>query len=123
MFQDSLQRIVDNVEGGIAGLLMGFDGIAVESYTRPPPMEQAAALDINTVGMEFSYILGQVRKAAEALEIGGVEEIAIRAEKLSIVIRVLSSDYFLALALDEKGNFGKGRYLLRVVAPKLQAEL
>lgn len=118
MFKESLQRIVDNVDGGLAGLLMGFDGIPVESYTRDP-----ATMDIQTVGMEFSYILTQVRKAAEALEIGNVQEIAIRAEKLSVIIRVLTPEYFLALALSESGNFGKGRYLLRITAPKLQAEL
>ena len=118
MFQENLQRIVDNVEGGLAGLLMGFDGIAVESYTRDPK-----SLDITTVGMEFSFILGQVRKAAEALEVGGVQEIAIRADRLAIILRVINKDYFLALALGENGNFGKGRYLLRVTAPKLQTEL
>ena len=118
LFQESLQRIVDNVEGGLAGLLMGFDGIAVESYTRDPK-----SMDIQTVGMEFSFILGQVRKAAEALEIGGIQEIAIRCDRLSIILRVLNKDYFLALALGESGNFGKGRYLLRVTAPRLQAEL
>lgn len=118
MFKDSLQKIVDNVEGGIAGLVMGFDGIAVESYTR-----EGHKIDINTVGMEFSFLLGQVRKAAEVLDIGGVNEISIRAEKLTIVIRVLNADYFLALALSPEGNFGKGRYLLRVIAPKLQSEL
>ena len=121
MFQESLRKIVENVEGGIAGLLMGFDGITVESYTRDAG--GAPAMDINTVGMEFSFILSQVRKAAEALEVGGVQEVAIRAERLSIIIRVLNTEYFLALALDQTGNFGKGRYLLRVVAPKLQAEL
>src|SRR5262249_36113458 len=117
MFQEGLKVIVDNVEGGLAGLLMGFGGIAEESYTRaagsngtfgPPPV------DTTPVGMEFSFILTQVRKAAEALEIGGVQEIAVRADRLSIIIRVLSADYFLALALSEGGNFGKGRYLLRV---------
>jgi predicted regulator of Ras-like GTPase activity (Roadblock/LC7/MglB family) len=118
MFKEPLQKIVDNVEGGIAGLVMGFDGIAVESYTR-----DGHKMDINTVGMEFSFILTQVRKAAEVLEVGGVTEVSIKAEKLHIVIRVLSPDYFLALALGPDGNFGKGRYLMRVVAPRLQAEL
>jgi predicted regulator of Ras-like GTPase activity (Roadblock/LC7/MglB family) len=118
MFKEPLQKIVDNVEGGMAGLVMGFDGISVESYTR-----EGHKIDINTVGMEFSFILTQVRKAAEILDVGGINEIAIRAEKLTIVIRVLNSDYFLALALSPEGNFGKGRYLMRVVAPKLQAEL
>jgi predicted regulator of Ras-like GTPase activity (Roadblock/LC7/MglB family) len=120
MFQESLQRIVDNVEGGIAGLLMGFDGIAVDSYTRATP---GSAADIQTMGMEFSFVLTQVRKAAEALEIGGVDEILIRAEKLSVLVHVLNKEYFLALALGRDGNFGKGRYLLRVAAPKFIAEL
>jgi hypothetical protein len=40
-----------------------------------------------------------------------------------VVIRLLSHDYFLALALAPEGNYGKGRYLMRVVAPKLQQEL
>ncbi len=118
MFKEPLQKIVDNVEGGIAGLVMGFDGIAVESYTR-----EGHKMDINTVGMEFSFILSQLRKAAEILDVGGVTEIAIKAEKLTIVVRVLNADYFLALALGPDGNFGKGRYLMRVVAPRLQAEL
>ena len=124
MFHESLQRIVDNVEGGLAGILMGFDGIAVDSYNRPAePAAADAPIDIDTVGMEFSFILGQVRKAAEALDVGNVQEVAIRADRLSVLIRVLNADYFLALAIREGGNYGKGRYLLRVVAPKLQAEL
>src|SRR3954447_19544149 len=121
MFQENLKRLVADTEGGIAGLLMGFDGIAVDSYTGP--QDDVDKIDITTVGMEFSFILTQVRKAAEILEVGGVQEIAIRAEKLTILIRVVSTDYFIALAIRPEGNFGKGRYLLRVVAPKLHAEL
>jgi predicted regulator of Ras-like GTPase activity (Roadblock/LC7/MglB family) len=118
MFRENLQKIVENVDGGVAGLLMGFDGIAVESYVR-----EGGDVDIQAVGMEFSFILTQVRKAAEILEVGGVHEIAIKAEKLTIIIRVLSNEYFVALAMKPEGNFGKGRYLLRVVAPRMVAEL
>jgi predicted regulator of Ras-like GTPase activity (Roadblock/LC7/MglB family) len=118
MFQDNLKRLVAETEGGVAGLLMGFDGIAVEQYTAPD-----GGVDIQTVGMEFSFILTQVRKAAEILEVGGVQEIAIRTAALTMLIRVISSEYFVALAIRPDGNFGKGRYLLRLVAPKLQAEI
>ncbi len=118
MFRENLARMVDNVEGGVAGLLMGFDGIAVETYARP-----AATLDINVVGMEFSVVLNRVREAASVLEVGGVQEIAIRAENLSVLVRVLNPDYFVALALTPDGNVGKGRYLLRLTAPRLQTEL
>ena len=118
MFKEALRSIVDGTEGAIAGLLMGFDGIAVESYSAP-----GEPVDITTVGMEFSFVLTQVRKAAEILEVGTLQEIAIRSEKLTILIRVVSPEYFIALAIRPEGNFGKGRYLLRVVAPKMQADL
>ena len=118
MFLDNIKRLVSETEGGVAGLLMGFDGIAVESYTAPD-----GGVDIQTVGMEFSFILTQVRKAAETLEVGAVQEVAIRTGALTMLIRVVSSEYFVALAIRPDGNFGKGRYLLRLVAPKLQAEI
>jgi predicted regulator of Ras-like GTPase activity (Roadblock/LC7/MglB family) len=118
MFKDNLTRLVAETEGGVAGLLMGFDGITVESYTAPE-----SGVDIQTVGMEFSFILTQVRKAAEILEVGAVQEVSIRTGSLTMLIRVVSPEYFVALAIRPDGNFGKGRYLLRLVAPKLQAEI
>jgi predicted regulator of Ras-like GTPase activity (Roadblock/LC7/MglB family) len=118
MFRDNLRRLVEQTPGGAAALLMGFDGIAVESYTLENNKH-----DIQTVGMEFSYILTQVRKAADTIDAGSVEEVTIRTDRLTLVIRVLSRDYFVALAINPTGSTGKGRFLLRVTAPKLQAEM
>ncbi len=121
MFRESLKRMVESVEGGVAGLLMGFDGIAVDSWVCDGGHGQA--MDIDTLGGEFSHILSQAKKAADILEVGNINEVTVRAEKLTLVFRVLSPDYFIALALNPEGNFGKGRYLVRVTAPKLVAEL
>ena len=57
------------------------------------------------------------------LEAGSANEIAVGTDKLITVIRLLGDTYFLALAMSPGGNFGKGRYLMRVTAPKLQTEL
>lgn len=97
---------------------MGFDGISVESYAA-----DSKKVDIQTVGMEFSHILSQIRRAAEILEVGAVEEVTLRTQQLTVVMRVLTKDYFVALAITPKGNSGKGRFLLRLAAPQLQAEL
>jgi len=35
VFQDVLRDVVDGTEGGIASLLMDFEGIAVDSYSKP----------------------------------------------------------------------------------------
>ncbi len=119
MFREHLQRIVENVDGGQAALLMGFDGIAVDSYAS----DGSGDPDIQTVGMEFSFIFGQIRKAAEILEIGGIQEVTIKSSALIIVIRQLTEEYFVAVTLGPQGNFGKARFLLRINAPKILQDL
>jgi len=117
MFRDHLQKIVESCEGALAGVVMGFDGIALETVSLDPSVE------VQTIGMEFSFVLGQVRKAAEILEVGMLDEVAIRSEKLTFIIRVLSEDYFLGLALRPSGNFGKGRFLMRLAVSDFKSKL
>ncbi|MDP8998630.1 MAG: hypothetical protein M3O46_00785 [Myxococcota bacterium] len=118
MFLDALREIVDKTEGGVAGLIMDSEGIAVESYAHA-----GAPFDITTVGIEFGVILGSIKRAAESLEAGKANEIAIGTDKMITIIRALGESYFLALAIRPDGNFGKGRFLMRAAAPKLLAEL
>lgn len=118
MFKQQLKKVVDNVDGGIAAVVMGLDGIPVESYVRVNDK-----LDINTVAMEFSFILGQVKKAADSLQVGTCEELTVKAQRLVLCVRMLSPQYFVATALSPEGNLGKARYLLRLTSPQLTADL
>jgi predicted regulator of Ras-like GTPase activity (Roadblock/LC7/MglB family) len=118
MFAEHLKKVVDNIEGGIAAVVMGLDGIAVEQYVR-----QNDRLDVNTVGMEFSFILSQVRKAGESLQVGNLEELAVKAQRLVLVCRMLSPQYFVAIVMQPEGNFGKARFLARMAGPQLAAQL
>lgn len=118
MFGETLRKVVDNVDGGIAAVIMGLDGIPVESYVR-----QNDKVDVNTVAMEFSFILGQVRKAGESLSVGGLEELTVKAQRLMLVCRMITPQYFVAVVLAPEGNFGKARYLARLASPALNAAL
>ncbi len=118
MFQAALREIVDKTEGGVAGLIMDSEGIAVDSYARDD-----AAFDITTVGIEFGVVLGSIKRAADSLEAGRTSEVAIGTDKIVTLIRALNDNYFLAVAVRPDGNMGKGRYLMRTAAPKLLAEL
>ena len=124
MFKEMLRGIVEGTDGAIAGLLMGFDGIAVDSYTRDEGSTGiAGGRDINEIGMEFSVILGSIKRAAEALESGKAKEVAIQSEHLTTLIRVLNEEYFVALTMRPDGNPGKGRFFMRTAAPRLLQEL
>jgi predicted regulator of Ras-like GTPase activity (Roadblock/LC7/MglB family) len=118
MFKEALRDIVERTDGGIAGLLMDSSGIAIESYAR-----ENAPFDITVIGVEYGVLLGSIRKASEMLEAGTANEVAISTDKMITIIRTLGTDYFLALAITPEGNFGKGRYMMRIALPKLLAEL
>lgn len=118
MFADLLKKVVDNVDGALAAVVMGLDGIAVETYTR-----QNNRVDVNTVAMEFSFILGQVRKAGDSLAVGGLEELSVKAQRLLLICRMISPQYFVAIAMTPEGNFGKCRFLMRMATPGLVAQL
>ena len=118
MFAETLKKVVDHVDGGIAAVIMGFDGIPVESYVR-----QSDKIDVNTVGMEFSHILRTCQKAGENLSVGGLEEFSVKAQRLILICRIVTPRYFMAVVMVPEGNFGKARFLTRVNAPALAEAL
>jgi predicted regulator of Ras-like GTPase activity (Roadblock/LC7/MglB family) len=118
VFAETLKKVVDNVEGGIAAVIMGLDGIPVDTY-----IKLADRVDVNTVAMEFSFILSQVRKAGDSLAVGSLEELSVKAQRLLLVCRMISPQYFIAIAMAPEGNFGKARYLARLAQPALVAQL
>jgi predicted regulator of Ras-like GTPase activity (Roadblock/LC7/MglB family) len=118
LFAETLKKVVDNVEGGIAAVIMGLDGISVDTY-----IKLADRVDVNTVAMEFSFILSQVRKAGESLAVGNLEELSVKAQRLLLVCRMISPQYFIAIVMAPEGNFGKARYLARLAQPQLVSQL
>lgn len=119
MFREILERVVKNTPGALAGVVMGYDGIPVDSYA-PSTMDRTT---IEAVGMEFSVIMSQVRTAATMLESGPAQGVTIRTTELTTVVRMLDRSHFAAVALKPTGLAGKARFLLRLEDSRLQEEL
>jgi predicted regulator of Ras-like GTPase activity (Roadblock/LC7/MglB family) len=117
-FREHLEQVCRNVDGAVACSLMGVDGIEVDTH-----VEAGGDLDLKSLLVEYSGVLRSAREAAEAHEAGGVAEIAIATDRLLAVVRTVTPEYFMVVALAPDGNYGKARYLLRVTAPKLRSEL
>lgn len=119
-FRDYLQEVCDNVDGAVACSLMGVDGIEVDTHLTGGDDE---VLDLKSLLVEYSGVFRNAREAAEVQQAGGVSEMSINTDKLVTVARLVTSDYFIVVALRPEGNYGKARYLLRITAPKVRAEL
>lgn len=118
-FLTQLESVVNQVDGALACSVMGFDGIAVETHQKPSAVE----FELPNTWIEYGNLLGQLKTAAETLRAGEVQEMSINSEKVITIMRMVTPDYFLVLALSANGNYGKARYALRIAAPKMKAEL
>jgi len=120
-FRESITKLVERLDGGVAGVMMGFDGITLDMYAKGG--YDGALPDIQTLAMEFAHLISQARRTLQSLDAKALEEFTLRAEALTLVVRVLTQEYFLACAVLPSGSLGKARYLMRVTAPALRADL
>lgn len=121
-FESHLQSIISAMPGALAATLMGVDGLAVATIETDAVHEEDG-LDISSLLVEFSSVLGQVQRTGDIFAAGPVEDLTIRSERLVTMLRPVSSEYFVALAMRPGALTGRGRYLLRVHGARLLEEL
>ena len=112
-FGSILRTIVDDCGGGIGAVLMGADGIPIEQVVTDVVPDGPLSEDIGTAGVEFSRILDEIVKAADALEGGSVLETVIALTRFSLIFRQVDEETYLAVVVAPDGNLGKARYLIR----------
>jgi len=89
-FKEDLEQICGKVDGSFAASVMGFDGIPIETHEVRPP----DGIELQSLLVEYSGIVSQVRQAAEDIKHGRPATIAIAATD-----RDIGSDYSRALPL------------------------
>ena len=118
MFKEMLEAVIERTEGSLGALIMGTDGIAVEKVLGEAGIE--ANLDV--AAAEFTSLVRSAHRAGSDTGLGGLRELVISLEGATLVMRVLSRDYFVVLALASRGNLGRGRFELRKAELKLAKE-
>jgi len=119
MFKSILQTIVEETPGAQAAILMGCDGIAVDSFTLQGENSDGS----QAVVVEFASVVREVAHTAALLSVGQLEEIAIKCESMTIILTMLTAEYFVALLIQSGGVAAKGRYVVRRDAHLLRSAL
>jgi predicted regulator of Ras-like GTPase activity (Roadblock/LC7/MglB family) len=115
-FGDILKNVVDGTDGALGALVVGLDGIPVDEYSL------GSELDIQSMTVEYSSLIKEIEKGSQTLQLGSTNEVTVLAEKAMVMLRRLNDEYFMVLIMKPEGNFGKGRFLLRMSVPKLLKE-
>ena len=115
-FKAILNELVGSVDGAIGAGLVGLDGLVIDQSS------VKSDFDIQVAGAEYATIVKNARKASESFGAGKTNEILISTEKATMIMMMVGSDYFCALAIGLDGNLGRGRLEIKKVLPKLEKE-
>jgi predicted regulator of Ras-like GTPase activity (Roadblock/LC7/MglB family) len=115
-FADILKEIVLGTEGALGALVVGIDGISVEEFSVDKE------IDLQSMTVEYATLLKEIERGSQASQLGSTKEVTVIADKAMIMLRRLNDEYFMVLIIKPDGNFGKGRFLLRMSVPKLLKE-
>jgi predicted regulator of Ras-like GTPase activity (Roadblock/LC7/MglB family) len=115
-FSDILKEVVNGTDGALGALVVGLDGIPVDEYS------VTSEMDLQSMIVEYSALLKEIEKGSQAAQMGSTKEVTVIADKAMVMLRRLNDEYFFVLIIKPEGNFGKGRFLLRMSVPKLLRE-
>lgn len=117
-YKERLKALAEEVGGCLAAIIMGYDGIPIDEY-----FVEKTPFDLQLLVAEYANLLRDIRCTVDLLENGNMQEVTITSDKLRVLVRVISAEFFLILVMAADGNYGKGRYLLSREAPVLRNEL
>jgi predicted regulator of Ras-like GTPase activity (Roadblock/LC7/MglB family) len=115
-FSQILKEAVGRVDGAISALIIGIDGMPVEEYT------VQKVLNLDDLSAESSQMMKDIANAARSLGLGEAVEFSIISDLCGIIMRKINDEYYLALIIRPEGNYGKGRFILRSLVPRLKEE-
>jgi predicted regulator of Ras-like GTPase activity (Roadblock/LC7/MglB family) len=115
-FADIMKEVVQGTEGALGALVVGTDGIPVEEFSIN------GDIDLQSMTVEYATLLKEIERGSQASQLGTTKEVTVIADKAMIMLRRLTEEYFMVLIIKPDGNFGKGRFLLRMSVPRLLKE-
>jgi predicted regulator of Ras-like GTPase activity (Roadblock/LC7/MglB family) len=116
MFEQILREIAGKMEEVRCILVAGNDGIPIEKVI----LDQT--LNIELLLAEFSTILRNTAQTAQEIEAGRLEEIIILSDRMILLVKAITQEYFLMMILPHDGNLGRARYELKKAKYQLEKE-
>ena len=109
--------MVNNVNGSIGCLLIGFDGIQIDSVYGERELPE-----MNAIAIEVSNLLDKFRRM-KLHDIGEVNEVSITTGEVTALARVVADEYLLVLAMDSHADVNRGQTMLRLISPFVEQEM
>ncbi len=116
MFAITLKEIADRMDDVDCILLMGTDGLPIEKVVK------SESLNVDLLTAEFTTILRNTSQTSAEVDAGALEEFILITDRLIILLKAITQEYFLMMILTEGGNIGRARFELKKAKYILEKE-
>ena len=116
MFLEALKDIADRFQNLYSIFLMGMDGMPVEKVVRNHDF------NIDALTAEFTTVLKVTTSSATEVNAGNVDEILVMSDRMILLTKSITAEYFLMLVLPPDGNMGRARFELKKAKYLLEKE-
>lgn len=117
-FAAILQRIVERVPGATGAVFADWDGESVSEFAAALPQ-----LEIQIMGAQWGVAWMEIRRAFQRGHMGNPTEMIVAAERGSAVVRRVTDEYYVVLALGRHAQLGHALVELARGAAELAAEM
>ncbi len=114
-FKTVLKEVVKTVPGSIVAMVVGKDGVIVESF-----QNDSMALDAEAMGAEYSGVVSEVHKQISILKMDDLKDVTVCSERFKVIAHIISHDYYFVVFLNSRANEGLVRYKTRIYSLKLR---
>ena len=117
-FVETLNKMIDRLDGCAAVVVLGLDGIPIERRV----VDIDPSLDIDLIATEFATLVRRGQRTAEDTALGEMSEIVISTDRITFLIRPITTEYFVLVALNPGANVGRCRFELRKAQLAMESE-
>lgn len=116
MFAEALREIAGKLNDLEALFLMGIDGLPIEKVVRNQN------LNIEMLTAEFTTILRSSNRIGIDVSAGPTEELILLSDKMSVIMKSITPDYFFMMICTPDANLGRARFELKKAKYHLEKE-
>jgi predicted regulator of Ras-like GTPase activity (Roadblock/LC7/MglB family) len=106
------------IDGCAAIVILGLDGIPIERRI----VDLDPGLDIELIATEFATLVRRGQRTAADTALGEMSEIVLSTDRVVFLIRPITTEYFMLLALNPGANVGRARFELRKAQLSMESE-
>jgi predicted regulator of Ras-like GTPase activity (Roadblock/LC7/MglB family) len=116
-FGEILKNIVERVPGAIGAVFADWEGEPVDQFAHIPPIE------IQIVGAHWGIVWSQATARLSQKGIGAIEELLIEGERAIVLVRAVTAQYFVVLAVKRDAHLATARRELERGAHAMLGEM